>query len=124
MVKVEEWRSEFEGLVSPEELKCIREADYVWAIFGGGMLGAVVGVQIYSVGADTAFVWMIPFPAINLWKKSAARLSKRFVAELQERYSCIYGGTGCDNLVSQQWLRWLGFDLHANKEFVYFSKVK
>lgn len=126
MGRIEPWSSEFAYLVTPEELQCVQSADRAWAIFVGDDPIAIAGIEIYSVGSNTAFAWMIRCPALVKHKIAFAKLSRQFFRELKSVYSNVYGVVHCENANSQQWLKWLGFKLvpAEGQDFLFFVENK
>lgn len=82
-----------------------------YAILVDGLCIAMFGVCPDNLFTDTGVVWMLTSKEVETYWLRFARMSKRTVEILFDRWAHLYNWVDAENEVSLSWLKWLGFDV-------------
>jgi hypothetical protein len=104
---------DYESLVDPvrDVQKEIARSTEAYVIYYGERPGALWGVMQESILDDTAEVWSVTTPIVNLYPVAFGRETRRLLKVLLERYRVLCGIVDAQYDCSIRWLQWLGFDV-------------
>src|SRR5206468_4757492 len=79
--------------------------------------GALWGVKQVTFMDDVAAIWSVTTPVVDQHRVAFGRETKRLLKVLLARYRVLCGVVDVNYDCSIRWLRWLGFEVTAPKDF-------
>lgn len=93
-------------------MKGYRKSDSCWTVLIDGVPAVIFGVRRASICTNNAVVWMLATDRIKEVPYQFVRESRRILNRLLQSYNMVYNYVWEENVVSIQWLKWLGFEIH------------
>lgn len=100
-------------------------SDWCKAALVDGVPAVIWGVA--KCGEDIGSPWLLATDAILKIKKTFLMKCKPDIDRMQQEYKKLFNYVHINNKLAQQWLEWLGFDLHReptgeNGDFYLFTR--
>ncbi len=93
--------------------RSIAASKLCWTARVGGKLACIFGLsQIGTVLAPVGAPWMLGTPLVPQHKRSLARLTPRYIAQMLKAAPDLLNLVHARNTVAVQWLKRMGFRLH------------
>ncbi len=101
------------------------KSDWCKVALVDGLPSVIWGVS--PCDEETGSPWLLATDAIVKIKKTFLMNCRPDVERMQQQYKRLFNYVHINNKIAQQWLVWLGFDLHKeptgeNKDFYLFTK--
>jgi len=101
------------------------KSDWCKVALVDGLPSVIWGVS--PCDEETGSPWLLATDAIVKIKKTFLMNCRPDVDRMQQQYKRLFNYVHINNKIAQQWLVWLGFDLHKeptgeNKDFYLFTK--
>lgn len=107
-------RAECEGMgweALPGLLFSLKHSRDSWAGLADGECVCIFGVYCKSFLGTEANPWLLATDEMPKHARTFLRLNKRYMASLRDEFQVLSGHVDVNNVVSQRWLRWLGFSV-------------
>jgi hypothetical protein len=89
----------------------VLSATRAWAGFADEQLVCLFGVSPVSLIEGRGAPWMIGTPLVERYATAFLRRNKRFLPEMQERFTVLENYVDERNALAIRWLQWLGFQM-------------
>lgn len=103
-------------------MRSFKLSNKCYAGFYDGKLIAVFGIVTISAISRTGSPWMIASKEIEDHQIMFLRACRWVMDDLKHGYESLYNYVDNDNMMSIQWLKWLGFKLEEPQPYGKFRK--
>lgn len=98
-------------------LSSVEMSDLKWCVRIGSTPAALCGVAPLGDVQWWGVPWLLATPAIKLAPVSFFRESRRTLTSCLEKYRHLINFVDARNVLSLQWLRWLGFEIRPAEPY-------